>query len=97
MYPELTAEILGHSLAPFYCQYADRRQTHEFIQPRSQGPLGTRLEFTFFCDASTRSNIAKKTRDVIKIFVFRHFNFKRKRKQTAVTNITIRFRMVYLT
>ena len=28
---------------------------------------------------------------------FGHFNFNRKRKQTAVTNITVRFRMVYLT
>ena len=26
---------------------------------------------------------------------FGHFNFNRKRKQTAVTNITVRFRMVY--
>jgi len=30
-------------------------------------------------------------------FFVGHFNVKRKRKQTALTNITVRFRMVYLT
>ena len=36
-----------------------------------------------------------KVKQIIKFLFFGHFNLRRKRKQTAVTNITNTFRMVY--